>query len=88
MPGDVSNHFMGGLATLLATASDDTLHLLLESIHVLIRKDPSCAVAWASSIAPVAVNAWVENYNDPLLGEDAFALMRSLARAPGWHGLA
>lgn len=83
VPGDVSNHFMGGLATLLATASDDTLHLLLESIHVLIRKDPSCAVAWASSIAPVAVNAWVENYNDPLLGEDAFALMRSLARAPG-----
>ena len=83
VPSDVSNHFMAGLALLLATASEDTLHLLLESIHVLIRKDPSCVVTWASSVAPVAVKAWVDNYNDPLLGEDAFALMRSLSRAPG-----
>ncbi len=83
VPSDVSNHFMAGLATLLATASEDTMHLLLETIHVLIRKDPSCAVAWASTIAPVTVKTWVDNYNDPLLGEDAFVLMRSLARAPG-----
>lgn len=83
VPADISNHFMGGLATLLATASEDTLHLLLESIHELVRKDPSCVQAWAGEIVPVALKAWVDNYNDPLLGEDAFALMRSLSRAPG-----
>jgi len=83
VPSDVSNHFMGCLVMLLASAEEDTLHLLLENIQELVRKDPTCVRAWAGKIVPVAVKAWVDNYNDPILGDDAFALLRSLARSPG-----
>lgn len=79
----VSNHFMAFLCNVLRSSTDDTLHLVLENIQELVHKEPSCVVSWADTIIPIAMRAWVDNYNDPLLGEDAFVLLQTLSRGPG-----
>ena len=79
----VSNRFMGYLCQMLHSATDDTMHLILENIQELLHKDPSCAVSWTDKVIPVAMTAWIDNFNDPLLGEDAFNLLRKIARGPG-----
>lgn len=78
-----SNHFMQYLCDMLRSSSDDTMHLILENIQELVRKEPSCVDVWADKIIPIAMRAWVDNYNDPLLGEDAFVLLQNLSRGPG-----
>ncbi len=79
----MSNHFMGYLSDILRTSTDDTMHLVLENIQEIVRKEPSCIASWAGTIIPVVMRAWIDNYNDPLLGEDAFDLLQNLSRCPG-----
>lgn len=79
----VSSHFMRYLCDMLKSATDDTMHFVLENIQELVRKEPSCVTSWAGTIIPIAMRAWIDNYNDPLLGEDAFVLLQSLSRCPG-----
>lgn len=79
----VSNHLMGYLCDMLPSVTDETMHLIFENIEQVVKKDPSCVHSWADRIIPVAMRAWIDNYNDPLLGEDAFTLLQNLAHSPG-----
>lgn len=79
----VSNHFMGYLCSMLPSATEETMHLIFENIEQVVKKDPSCVHSWADRIIPVAMRSWIDNYNDPLLGEDAFTLLQNLAQCQG-----
>jgi hypothetical protein len=79
----VADAALGGLCALLGAASEDCLHLVLEALAAVAAADPAGAARWEPHIAPGALRAWVDNVNDPLVGEDAAEVLRALARAPG-----
>ena len=78
----VSSDAVGGLCALLPKAEEDSLHLLLETITVFVRADPSVGAKYGKQLIPLALNIWIENINDPLIGEDADILIRALANNP------
>jgi hypothetical protein len=78
----ISQILMHYLCEMLANATEETLHLMLETISALIEKCPS-AVQSADRIIPIIMRAWIDNFNDPLVGEDAFDLLKRISMAQG-----
>ena len=78
----ISQRMMHYLCEMLANATEETLHLMLETISALIEKCPS-AVQSADRIIPIIMRAWIDNFNDPLVGEDAFDLLKRVSMAQG-----
>jgi importin-9 len=78
----VSFNAFAGLCALLPGAEEDSLHLLLETLAALVRADPATAVQYENQLVPGALAAWVNHVNDPLISEDAAALLQSLASSP------
>lgn len=73
---------LGGLCALLSAATDDSLHLVLETLTALVKANPGGVACWGSQLTPAALKAWVENVSDPLVGIDAFDLLQALANVP------
>jgi len=78
----ISQNLMMFLCAMLANASEETLHLMLETISALIEKCPS-AVQSADHIIPIIMRSWIDNFNDPLIGEDAFDLLKRISMTQG-----
>jgi hypothetical protein len=79
----VSEQAFVGLSSLLPSAEEDSLHLVLGALTALVKVDPAGAARWAGHLIPGALKVWVENVADPLVGEDAEDLLRSVASTPG-----
>lgn len=82
----VSDGAFHGLTAMLGAATEDSLHLVIEAMTALVSADPLGAARWEPHITPAALQAWVQNYNDPLIGKDAEQLLRVLAHTPGCLG--
>jgi len=79
----VSEQAFIGLASLLPSAEEDSLHLVLGTLTSLVKIDPAGAARWAGQLIPAALKVWVDNVADPLVGEDAEDLLRMVAATPG-----
>lgn len=71
-----------GLGGLLIEAGDETLHLILEAMLVLIKADEAAAAAWLSALAPAVVKIWAEYVRDPLISADTCEVFEALAAIP------
>lgn len=79
----VSEQAFVGLASLLPSADEDSLHLVVGTLTSLVKVDPAGAERWSGHLIPRALNVWVDNIADPLVGEDAEDLLRAVATTPG-----
>lgn len=79
----VAEQAFSGLAQLLPSAEEDSLHLVVETLSSLVKVDPGSAVRWSQHVIPAILKVWVDNITDPLLGEDAEELLRLFAATPG-----
>ena len=71
-----------GLGNLLVDAGEETLHLILEAMLVLIKADSDAAAAWLSALAPAVVKIWAEYVRDPLVSADTTEVFEALAEIP------
>lgn len=71
-----------GLGGLLGEVSEETLHLVLEALLVLIKADGAAASAWLNALAPATVKIWAEHVTDPLLSADTCEIFEALAAVP------
>lgn len=79
----VSDGAFSGLVALLGQATEDSLHLVLECAATLVQLDPTAAEKWEYQLSPVALKVWMENVNDPLVGDGAERLIKMLSQSPG-----
>ncbi|CEG01392.1 Armadillo-type fold [Ostreococcus tauri] len=71
-----------GLGGLLVEAGEETIHLILEAMHVLIKADAEAAAAWLGALTPAVVKIWGEYVRDPLISADACEVFEALAAIP------
>jgi hypothetical protein len=91
-PPHVLQPFLGpvyqGLGALLALTGDDaetpeeTLHLVLEAILVVVKVDDAAAAAWSGALAPATLRVWAEKVADPVMAADARDVLEALAAVP------
>lgn len=62
--------------------TEDTLHLVLETLTVVIKVDAEAAAAWEPQITPAVLQIWAANVTDPLLALDAQEVLEALAASP------
>ncbi|KAG0591650.1 hypothetical protein M758_1G229200 [Ceratodon purpureus] len=71
------------LAKLLQEASDETLHLVLETLQAAIKADDQAAAAAEPVISPLLLNIWALNVSDPFISFDSLDTLDSLKKVPG-----
>lgn len=70
---------MGGL---LQAATEDALHLVLETLTAVTSAAPEAAAHWEAAVSPAVLSIWVVNVADPLLAGDTVELLEALAAIP------
>ena len=58
------------------------LHIVLETLTVVIRADAQAAAVWESHVSPAVLRLWAANVSDPLLVLDTAEVLQSLAANP------
>ncbi|KAB1206509.1 Importin-9 [Morella rubra] len=71
------------LTNLLNQASDETLHLVLETLKAAIRADNESSASMEPIISPVILNAWAVHVSDPFISIDALEVLEALKTSPG-----
>ena len=61
---------------------DDSLHLVLEAMLVVVRADDDAAVPWSTVLAPTTLRLWAGKVSDPLLSATARDVLEALANNP------
>jgi hypothetical protein len=56
-----------GTMALAVGATQDTLHLVLDTVLVAARVDPTITAKYESTITPYLLAIWSKNSNDPLI---------------------
>lgn len=71
-----------GLGRLLQDFSEETLHIVLETLTAVIRADAAAAAAWEPRVSPALLRLWAANVSDPLIALDATEAIQALAANP------
>eukprot|EP01018_Ginkgo_biloba_P014674 Gb_41282 [translate_table: standard] len=71
------------IADLLKEASDETLHLVLETLEAAVKADQQTTVAVESTISPLVLNIWAHHVSDPFISIDAVEVLESIKDVPG-----
>ena len=67
---------------MLQAATEDALHLVLETLTAIINADPAAAAHGEAAVSPAVLSIWVANVSDPLLAGDTVELLEALAAIP------
>ncbi|KAJ6429672.1 hypothetical protein OIU84_021135 [Salix udensis] len=76
------------LTDLLHQASDETLHLVLETLQASIKAVHEAAVSFESVVSPVVLNMWALHVSDPFLSIDAIEVLEALKKCSWWYSSA
>lgn len=71
------------LMDLLKHASDDTLHLILETLQAAVKAGHEAVVTIEPIISPMMLNMWATNVSDPFISSDAVEVLEAIKDAPG-----
>ncbi|GBG77457.1 hypothetical protein CBR_g23906 [Chara braunii] len=71
-----------GIGGLLQQATEETLHLVLETLLVAVRGDAATAAAMEPSVSPAVLNVWAAHVTDPVISVDASDVIEALAEIP------
>ncbi|KAF7136635.1 hypothetical protein RHSIM_Rhsim08G0040600 [Rhododendron simsii] len=84
--GMLQPHIMGlfsSLANLLNQASDETMHLVLETLQTAIGAGHEASVSIEPVISPIILNMWVSHVSDPFISIDAVEVLEAIKNSPG-----
>ncbi|XVE74462.1 hypothetical protein DITRI_Ditri12bG0018900 [Diplodiscus trichospermus] len=74
---------LSSLTDLLHQASDETLHLVLETLQAAIRAGHESSVSAEPIISPIILNMWAMHVSDPFISIDAIEVLEAIKNAPG-----
>ncbi|OMO72275.1 hypothetical protein COLO4_27721 [Corchorus olitorius] len=74
---------LSSLTDLLNQASDETLHLVLETLQEAIKAGHESSASAEPIISPIILNMWVLHVSDPFISIDAIEVLEALKNAPG-----
>lgn len=84
--GMLQSHIMSlfsSLANLLNQASDETMHLVLETLQAAIGAGHEASVSIEPVISPIILNMWVSHVSDPFISIDAVEVLEAIKNSPG-----
>ncbi|RVW45481.1 Importin-9 [Vitis vinifera] len=79
-------HLMGlfsSLTDLLNQASDETLHLVLETLQAAIKTGDEASAAIEPIISPIILNTWASHVSDPFISIDAVEVLEPQQQPDG-----
>lgn len=79
-------HFLdifSSLTDLLKHASDETMHLVLETLQEAVKAGPELVVSIEPVLSPIILNMWLSNVADPFVSIDALEVLEAIKSAPG-----
>ncbi|XP_048228950.1 importin-9 isoform X2 [Ricinus communis] len=71
------------LTNLLHQASDETLHLVLETLQAAIKAGHEVSAMVESIISPVILNMWAVHVSDPFISIEAIEALEAIKNVPG-----
>eukprot|EP00257_Ricinus_communis_P024920 XP_025012334.1 importin-9 isoform X3 [Ricinus communis] len=71
------------LTNLLHQASDETLHLVLETLQAAIKAVHEVSAMVESIISPVILNMWAVHVSDPFISIEAIEALEAIKNVPG-----
>ncbi|XP_057447978.1 uncharacterized protein LOC130739637 [Lotus japonicus] len=71
------------LTELLNQASDETLHMVLETLHAAVMTGHESSTLVESIISPVILNVWASHVLDPFISIDALEVLEAIKNIPG-----
>ncbi|GLT34537.1 hypothetical protein SLA2020_090460 [Shorea laevis] len=71
------------LTDLLYQASDETLHLVLETLQAAIKAGHEASVSIEPIMSPIILNMWALHVSDPFISIDAIEVLEAIKNAPG-----
>ncbi|KAI0504408.1 hypothetical protein KFK09_015360 [Dendrobium nobile] len=74
---------LSSLIDLLKQASDETLHLVLETLQAAIKAGHELSRSMEPVISPVILDVWVHHISDPFISIEALEVLEAIKDAPG-----
>ncbi|KAL3510909.1 hypothetical protein ACH5RR_030310 [Cinchona calisaya] len=71
------------LTNLLNHASDETMHLVLETLQAAATAGNKALAAIEPILSPIILNMWASHVSDPFISIDAIELLEAIKNAPG-----
>uniref|UniRef100_A0A803KVA8 Importin N-terminal domain-containing protein n=1 Tax=Chenopodium quinoa TaxID=63459 RepID=A0A803KVA8_CHEQI len=71
------------LVDLLNHASEESLHLVLETLQAAIKSGHEASLSVEPIISPIILNTWVSHVSDPFISIDAIEVLEAIKSAPG-----
>ncbi|CAA6670078.1 unnamed protein product [Spirodela intermedia] len=84
--GVLQTHVVGlfsSLIDLLKQASEETLHLVLETLKAAVKAGNEHSASIEPMISPIILNTWVQHVSDPFISIDALEVLEAIKNAPG-----
>ncbi|KAF3792024.1 Importin-9 [Nymphaea thermarum] len=79
-------HIIGlfsAIVELLKQASDETMHLVLETLQSAVKAGNGAIVSVEPVISPLVLNLWAQHVSDPLISIDAVEVLEAIKDMPG-----
>ena len=67
---------------MLQEFNEETLHIALETLTVVIKADAQAAAAWEHWVSPAVLQVWAAHVADPLIALDSTDVLQALAANP------
>uniref|UniRef100_A0A0E0PWB1 Importin N-terminal domain-containing protein n=1 Tax=Oryza rufipogon TaxID=4529 RepID=A0A0E0PWB1_ORYRU len=74
---------LSSLVDLLGKASDETLHLVLETLQSTIKSCGEQSTLIEPVISPIILDVWAQHIADPFISIDAVEVLEAIKNAPG-----
>ncbi|KAK2994344.1 hypothetical protein RJ640_017856 [Escallonia rubra] len=71
------------LTDLLKQASDETMHLVLETLQAAVKAGHEASVSIEPILSPIILNVWASHVSDPFISIDALEVLEAIKNSPG-----
>ncbi|GER31907.1 importin beta-2 subunit family protein [Striga asiatica] len=71
------------LIDLLKNASDETMHLILETLQAAVAAGHEVAASIEPVLSPIMLNMWASHVSDPFISIDVLEVLEAIKKAPG-----
>ncbi|XP_057528607.1 uncharacterized protein LOC130807420 isoform X4 [Amaranthus tricolor] len=71
------------LIDLLNQASEESLHLVLETLQAAVKSGHEASLTVEPIISPIILNKWASHVSDPFISIDAIEVLEAIKNAPG-----
>ncbi|KAL2234935.1 UNVERIFIED_CONTAM: Importin-9 [Sesamum indicum] len=84
--GVIQHHALdlfSSLTELLKNASEETMHLVLETLQAAVKAAHEVSASIEPVVSPTILNMWASHVSDPFISIDALEVLEAIKNAPG-----